>query len=184
MLLSLAECKALLAIEGTAHDAYVSGMIGSAQQIVEGYLQQPVEQRELRGVAPCAASATSEYGIVVLPCSIDVQVIEAYSAGDDITSYCIVDDDGIMHVPTDYIGYMVAYRVITGWTPDTVPDVVRYTLARIVWHMYRQTGLAAINTAGVRSLSTSDGGVVTSSRTYEDDELTTILRTLDQWRRL
>lgn len=183
MLVTRDYVKALLGLETNAHDALIDSLIATAQGIAEQYIGQPIERATLHLAAPCAASATSEWGVVVLPASIDVTIVSAYAGGVDVTSVASVLG-GLMHLPTDYIGLMVEADIESGWTPATVPPVVQHTLAQIAAYYFRRSAASRLDLSGVRSLSTSDGGVVTSSTTLIEDELMLYLRQLQRWRRL
>ncbi|GIV50592.1 MAG: hypothetical protein KatS3mg038_1153 [Candidatus Kapaibacterium sp.] len=183
MLITLATCKERMGVTTTAHDAHITSLIGAAHDIVQQYVQQPIERTTTTHTAPCVAVPDSPLCAVRLMVSIDVTLDEVVALDEDITSLATLDADrNRILVPTDYEGAPVRVKTTSGWTPLEVPEVVTSVLCEITAHLYRSTALADVNLAGVASLSTSVSGVVTESRSYRDDYMQYVLSRLSQWR--
>lgn len=182
MLVTVEWCRGLLGVQTTAHDAYIEMMISAAQERISAYLGQPIERVERTHSGLCTASVISEYGIVILPASINVELASVYSGGDDITALSRIERDCMVAVPTDYIGLMVDVTYQSGWTSTDVPADVQYAIAQLVQHYYTRTELSSSNYAGLQSTSSSDAGVITHSRTIDRDYEQSILSRLERWR--
>lgn len=181
MIITLDYCKALLGVTTTAHDTYLSSLIQAAEGTISAWLHQPIARTPVTTAAPCVPVPDSVYCVAQLDGSINVALTSVEAKGYDITSLCSVDGWRLF-VPPDYVHMVVEATYESGWTQDTVPDLVKYAIARIVRHYYVRTDLAALNVAGLSSLTQSDGGVVTFSRVIDRNELDDILLPLKQWR--
>ncbi|GIV50641.1 MAG: hypothetical protein KatS3mg038_1162 [Candidatus Kapaibacterium sp.] len=185
MLVTVTQCRERMGVQTTAHDTHITSLIGAAQGICEAYIRQPLERTSATYYAPCVSLYDHPLcGIYIRP-SIDVQVDAVVVDGVNITSQVTYDSErNRLLLPTDYEAALATLTLTSGWTPSTVPDVVVATLCELVAHLYRSTALADINTAGLSSLSYSQSGVVTESRTLRDDYVDLLLRRLDRWRRM
>lgn len=167
----------------TAQDAMLNAMIDAAHDEVVSYLQQPIERAAYTGRGIVAASPLTEWGVVPLRYTINPTLVSVESGGDDITALSAVDN-GLLLVPTDYLNLECVYTVQSGWTTTTVPAILKYVLARLVYYYWRNSGLSLHSSAGLESQSTSDAGVVVQSKQYDLEERQRLLKQLDQWRRL
>jgi hypothetical protein len=182
MLISLAECKQLLGINSTEYDVVLPTMIVAAEQRISEWLGQSIVRTQAGGSSICRPSATHTGGIIEVPHSIDVSIIEVTSGSINYTGAATWRDPCYIEVPASLVHARVDWRVWSGWTNTTVPHVVAMAIAMLAqWYLAR-TEYARVSVAGLSSVSTSESGVVTMSRTIDDTYEEQILSPLQRWR--